>query len=56
MQNHQGCRRAIDSLNLTEHKKNQLRQVMRSQKTQMDEVLTPEQKQQIQQMLENRHS
>ena len=29
---------------------------MQSQKTQMDEVLTPEQKQQIQQMRENRHS
>jgi Spy/CpxP family protein refolding chaperone len=48
MQNRQGKRGAFAALNLTDEQKNQMRQVMESQKTQIDGVLSAEQKQQLQ--------
>ncbi|GAB1544506.1 hypothetical protein NUACC21_71820 [Scytonema sp. NUACC21] len=48
-QNRQGgWKRAISSLNLSEQQKTQLREIMRSQKTKMEAVLTEEQKAQLQ--------
>jgi Spy/CpxP family protein refolding chaperone len=56
MQNRQGKRGAFAALNLTDEQKNQMRQVMQSQKTQIDAVLTPEQKQQLQKYQQERGS
>ncbi|WP_315789349.1 Spy/CpxP family protein refolding chaperone [Fischerella sp. JS2] len=54
--NRQDRRNIKASLNLTEDQKAQMRQIMKSQKSQIDAVLTPEQRQQLQQMRESKRS
>lgn len=57
MQNRQGgWRRAFASLNLSQDQKNQIRQLMRSQKSKIEAVLTDEQKAQLQKMREEMRS
>ena len=56
MENRQGRRGAFAALNLTDDQKNQMRQVMQSQKTQIEGVLTAEQKEQLQKYRQERGS
>ncbi|TBR59139.1 P pilus assembly/Cpx signaling pathway, periplasmic inhibitor/zinc-resistance associated protein [Westiellopsis prolifica IICB1] len=54
--NRQDRRNLKASLNLTEDQKAQMRQIMESQKSQIDAVLTPEQRQRLQEMRANKPS
>ncbi len=54
--NRQDRRNFKASLNLTEDQKAQMRQIMESQKSQIDAVLTPEQRQKLQEMRANKPS
>lgn len=52
-QNGDNRRNVMSSLNLTQNQKDQLRQIRESEKTQIDGILTPEQRQQMQQFRDN---
>ncbi|RAM50342.1 MAG: P pilus assembly/Cpx signaling pathway, periplasmic inhibitor/zinc-resistance associated protein [Hapalosiphonaceae cyanobacterium JJU2] len=54
--NRQDRRNLKASLNLTEDQKAQMRQIMESQKSQINAVLTPEQRQRLQEMRANKPS
>jgi Spy/CpxP family protein refolding chaperone len=48
--------RGFRQLNLTDAQKNQIKQIMESQKREIDGILTPEQRQKLQEMKQNREN
>jgi periplasmic protein CpxP/Spy len=54
-QNHQRRQDSMASLNLSDEQKAKMKEIMQAQKTRMDAVFTPEQKQQMHQQWQQQH-